>query len=288
MVELKTNISNIKNNIAKFLDLLFITDILIKFQRYLLPKHIRSVNYHDLMLGRENLFEEHIKFFVKNYQILGRQEIESYFDHKDNTKPGLLITFDDGLLSHYNIAYKILEKYGLKAFFMVPGGFIVSKNSIEFAKTNHIDYYESPAKSVSMNLQQLKEVSINHEICCHTWNHIRLTPDLTQLDYIHEISDAKEKLSKLIDKNVDSFCWVGGEEYTYSKGAFAEIKRSNYTLCFTSNNSPLYKGSNRLFINRTNIEYYYPLYLMKFQVSGLMDLLYIKKRKRVAKIINAD
>jgi len=80
---------------------------------------------------------------------------------------------------------------------------------------------------------------------------------------------------------VDAFCWVGGEEWSYSSSAAAVIRHAGYRLSFMTNNLPVRQGSNPLQIQRTNIEAWNPTEIVAFQLNGILDFVYTRKRQRV-------
>lgn len=275
--------ADIKVKLAVALAKIYILDLLVKLQYLFYPKHIRSINYHDLGPCSVENFEQQMIFFQKNYHVLGINEIEEYFINKEITKPGLLITFDDGLRSHYVYAHTILKKYNIPGIFMVPGGFIDSEDSHYFAEKNTIEYFPNSEERISMNWDEVIEISKHHDICSHTWNHVRLSDRVPEDELVEEIINSKKNLEDKINREIKGFCWVGGEEYTYSANAYNKIIKAEYSYVFTSNNSPTFMKSDLHFINRHNIEANYPIELVKFQLSGVMDLLYINKRRRIKK-----
>ena len=102
----------------------------------------------------------------------------------------LIITtsWDDGHELDFRLA-ALLEKYGLKGTFYVP-----LRNA------------EKPV----MNVEQLKELSKNHEIGGHTVNHIYLN-SLGNSDAAYEIKECKVMLENQILKKVEAFCFPGGK-----------------------------------------------------------------------------
>jgi hypothetical protein len=80
---------------------------------------------------------------------------------------------------------------------------------------------------------------------------------------------------------VEDFCWVGGEEWSYGAGAFAEIRRAGYRRVFMTNLYPVLPGSSPIWIQRTNVEASWPLADVRFYLSGVMDLAYAGKRRRL-------
>ena len=118
---------------------------------------------------------------------------------------------------------------------------------------------------------------------CHSETHNRLAENLGPERLKYETIGAKESLGKLLEHPVDMFCWVGGEEESYSKTASDYIRQA-YKLGFMMNMSIVRPGTERFQLQRNNIEGDYPLWLVRFQISGIMDVVYYPKRKRVNKL----
>ena len=76
-------------------------------------------------------FESHIKALTDNgYVGISFEELGDYVENDDAELPEkpIIITFDDGYSSNYEIAYPILQKYGMKATIFVIG-ILVGKDS---------------------------------------------------------------------------------------------------------------------------------------------------------------
>ncbi len=67
----------------------------------------------------KNQFENIIKFLKKNFTILTPEEWILKVEKKKLKKKDICLTFDDALLSQYDVALKILNKYNLKAFWFI-------------------------------------------------------------------------------------------------------------------------------------------------------------------------
>ncbi len=63
-----------------------------------------------------NQFKEKLEYLIKEYKIISTSEISNYID--SSAKFGVL-TFDDGLLDHYNVA-EILYEMDLPGTFLIP------------------------------------------------------------------------------------------------------------------------------------------------------------------------
>jgi phage replication-related protein YjqB (UPF0714/DUF867 family) len=84
-----------------------------------------------------------------------------------------------------------------------------------------------------------------------------------------------------LQREVDSFCWVGGEERSYSAAAARLIRTCGYRYAFMTNSSLVRPATSPPQIQRTNIEVSWSLEIVEFQLSGIVDLLYLRKRLRV-------
>lgn len=88
------------------------------------------VMYHNLVFGRTGSeynrdiynFEHDLAYLRKRYRIIGFDDLlEIRSGRQSLDTDAAIITFDDGDLSMYGIAYPLLAEYGIKAtFFIVP------------------------------------------------------------------------------------------------------------------------------------------------------------------------
>lgn len=241
--------------------------------------YIRAINYHSTPENYMGQFEEQIKFFSENYVSVSKKDLELFLSGKWNKdKPGLIISFDDGLESNYKYAKQILDKYDFKGWFFIPAGLIEKGNCRAEDLTGNI-------AEKYMNWEQVKDLYKNHVIGSHTLSHKRLNSGLSESMLKKEIYDSKLLLEKKVEGEIDIFCWVGGEIGAYSKEASEIIKKSGYKFSFLTNHYPITMENNPLLLERTNVEADWPLDLVKLYMSPLMDLKYRKKRKYIRNLI---
>lgn len=121
------------------------------------------------------------------------------------------LTFDDGLIDNYTVAFPILKKMGLKAYFFV----IVSKIGT----------------SGYMNWEQLKELkNAGMVIGCHGMTHKILTGlNNRALDY--EIKASKMILEERLGIRIDYFSIPKGH---YNRRVINALKEAGYKKVFTS------------------------------------------------------
>jgi peptidoglycan/xylan/chitin deacetylase (PgdA/CDA1 family) len=182
----------------------------------------------------------------------------------------------------------LLEKYGFPGWFNVPVGFVEAPVAEQraFARRHFIDYDARglPDERIALSWADLRRLSGRHEICCHTWSHRRLEASLTREELDHEIGAAKRRLEEGLGQEVRAFTWVGGEESSYSREAAARIRAAGFEIAFMTNNAPIRPHAELLQVQRTNVEARHDPRFVRLCLSGLYDLLYLAKRRRVNRL----
>jgi peptidoglycan/xylan/chitin deacetylase (PgdA/CDA1 family) len=264
----------------------------LALQRALFAPFIRAVNYHDVAPAQAAAFEEQLLFFKAHYDVIGAATLESFLDGgKLSGRPGMILTFDDGLRSHAEVVAPLLERHGLVGWFMVPGGFVDEPplTQRQYAVEHRIPHaahdYGDPR--VALSWPDARRLARSHVVCCHTWSHRRLSASLTPNDLTAEIPLARHRLEAALDREVSAFAWVGGEEDSYSAAAADAIARADFRLSFMTNNQVIQHDTNPLQLQRTNIEASDPMAVVRFQLSGALDVAYRRKRQRVNQLTRA-
>mgnify|MGYP001157139812 FL=1 len=284
-----------------FKDLIFLIfgNIFFPFLNILLRKDcIYVVNYHTTYPCYEENFIKHLKFYKKYFEVINENVlINELGSLTKNSKPKILITFDDGHVTNYNLAVKILDKFDIKASFFIPVNVIsrkteetiIEENKIVLNKWNIFSDIREDSKNFSSRLTMTWENVVDldkrgHFIGSHGSNHIRLSKELSddQLDY--EISNSKKVIEEKLNKKINSFCWIVGDKKSYTKKAAEIIKKNKYKLSFTTCGQPFNKNQNLLQIHRFNVEDYFSISRISFIFSGAYELLYLKKRTFVNSI----
>ena len=251
-------------------------------------QHIRVVNYHSTPTSYAANLEQHLAFYQKHYSNTTLQELNDFLATKiwKKDKPGLIISFDDGLKNNKECALPLLESYGFTGWLCIPTGYLLKKNTEKINAEEIISIYgiKTTAKEgLIMTPEELEQVSHKHEILCHTYTHMRLPQTVNDDATLNkELVQAKKELENSCGKKIEGFCWVGEELKNYSAKAHKIIKE-NYHFAFQTNNSPVTKKTDPYFIDRNNIEVWFSPALFLLTLSGLYDLMYWNKRKKLKK-----
>jgi peptidoglycan/xylan/chitin deacetylase (PgdA/CDA1 family) len=279
-------VNPIKRGAAALLHHTGLTALSFALQRSAFSPFIRVVYYHDVPAEMSAAFAAQLTMLKRTFVPASKADLARLLDagHWPHDRPGIIVTFDDGLRSHSEVAAPVLDQLGYEGWFFVPID-LVSRDPAEQpeAAVRHgvIHYNDTSCDPrVFMSEQQLVSLSQRHNIGCHTATHLRLSRDLTEVRLQLEIDSAKQRLEAVLGRDVDSFSWVGGEDWAYSREA-AERIASRFQYVFTTNTCVTRPGSSRLRIDRTHIEAPFSASLVRLQLSGMMDLYYHRKRRRV-------
>jgi peptidoglycan/xylan/chitin deacetylase (PgdA/CDA1 family) len=270
------NANDLKRRGAAVFDVFGVNALGFAIQKAALSPFVRVVNYHDIPAEHAQNFESHLEFYSERFENVNEKSLRAFLaDGKwPHVKPGLIISFDDGMRSHFERAAPMLEKYGFTGWFFVPAGWVAERID------GNAEVVSQIGDQQTLTVEQLRYLAAKHVVGCHTETHCRLSADLSADKMRYETADAKRSFTEMLGRNTDIFCWVGGEEFTYSKAA-SDLIRQNYDLGFMTNNAVVRRGTDPMQIQRTNIEAENPLSLVRFQLSGILDLIYAGKRRRV-------
>ena len=252
--------------------------------------YVRALNYHDTPHQFASNFRKQLEWFSCHFANCNYQQLRSFLSDGtwSDSKSGILISFDDGLKSNYDVAAPLLEEFGFTGWFMIPASFLDASSTAqaEFALTNQIAHQGLHSGDLAMSWENVRDLEKRgHVITCHSMNHRRLSNSLTDNQLHEEIVLSKCLLESRLGHPVSGFTWVGGEESSYSKRAFITIVEANYSEVFCTNSSPIVAHQNPLFLDRSNIESHFSLNQVRLVLGGLYERKYAAKRQRVFKLL---
>lgn len=222
-----------KNILITILLLILILSIITLTYLYKNPK-IPVLCYHNIATQNEKAnypeesdwtittdnFKEHLDYLKNNnYKTLTMDEFYNWkIGNLNLPYKSVLITFDDGFLSNYEYAFKLLKEYNMNATVFVVGSFIDNSTTNEW--NGNIKTYMT--KDI---LENLKNEYPNIEIYSHSYN----------LHYQGAINQNKDVLMQDIKDfnnfypNNDILCYPFGQ---YNDNIEDCLKESNYKMAF--------------------------------------------------------
>jgi peptidoglycan/xylan/chitin deacetylase (PgdA/CDA1 family) len=280
---------SIKLALASAFDATGLSRMGLGLQASLLRPHVRALNYHDVTPSQRDAFEAQLRFYAEHFVPVGWDDLLAFHaGHWPHRKPGLILSFDDGLRSHAELVAPLLERHGFSGWFMVPVGFVdaPAREQAEYARQHqiHPGAPGAPDERAAVTWDELRRMDGRHVIGCHTQSHRRLSAALSQEELGREILGAKRRLEEGLGHPVPVFAWVGGEEQSYSATAARAIRDAGFAVSFMTNSAAIRPGCDLLALQRTNVEASFPPSLMRLSLSGIFDMYYTPKRRRVNRL----
>ena len=203
-------------------------------------------------------------------------------------RPSFVLTFDDGFESHGTYIAEYLKQKNIKGWFFVPteAPQIPEKEQHQWA-IDHNVIRENESVEVNGRIfaswGTWKKCAEYHEIGSHTHTHLRFKPEINSSEVQSQLSRSYQKLQEIFrEDNLNKvFCWVGGEQSSYSTHAATVIREMGTDLAFTTCSMPVHRKTNPLRIERTNIESHFPLHRLKMAAAGGVDIRYVVKRRKL-------
>jgi peptidoglycan/xylan/chitin deacetylase (PgdA/CDA1 family) len=147
---------------------------------------------------------------------------------------GIALTFDDGLITDYQIVFKKLQENNLRATY--------------FVTVNNI------GKQGYCTKEQLVEMyQYGMEIGSHGWTHTYLTTK-THKEVVKEIVDSKKWLESELGIKVDSYAPVGGHYKEWMKNLAFEASYNVFASMVPGKNRA---GRQSLLVKRNHIQSHY-------------------------------
>jgi peptidoglycan/xylan/chitin deacetylase (PgdA/CDA1 family) len=254
------------------------------------------VAMHETPARLQAKFREQLEWASQHFTITslgGFAELWNEPKSDFSRKPLLLYTFDDGRESNYTVAAPLLESFGGRGVFFVAPAFAEcadKKQALSFyrARINPgLRQDEEDEDWQPMNSAQIANLAARgHAIGNHTLTHERLVglPD-EQLE--REIGDSARKLASWTRQTIDAFAWTFGWDAMDARAW--NIAQRYHRFCFSpcagSVDSRLDQPS---LLWRREVELRYSPAELRFSYSGLVDLWWVSRRRRLRRMLRAS
>jgi len=249
------------------------------------------VAMHETPTSLKEQFRAQLAWASQHFTITNLEGFATLWGEHPGTanraKPLLLFTFDDGRESNYSVAAPLLESFGGRGVFFVVPTFAEcpdAQQALSFYRARmNPDSKPGDEKTEDwkpMSPAQVADLAARgHAIGNHTLTHARLI-GLSPETLEHEIGDSARKLAAWTRKPVDAFAWTFGWD-AIDANAWQAIRRY-HRFCF----SPCAGAVDSLYdqpslLWRREIEVRYSAPEMRFSYSGLVDLWWGARRRRL-------
>jgi peptidoglycan/xylan/chitin deacetylase (PgdA/CDA1 family) len=243
---------------------------------------IRVLAYHGTPDASIESLEEQLRYLAERFQCVDQDALSMFLNGSLRLeRPGLVISFDDGLRDNYTNAAPMLERHGLSGWFFATSTLpsLPESEQLAFCGSHELIVPPGTEGRIAMNWAELRDLAgRGHTIGCHTANHRRFRSEIPAELVESEISTSSAVFLERLGRVPSSFAWVGGEPDTYSVTGLAAIRKAGYRFAFTTRSAPVTHTSNPFLLHRTVLDASMPFGAFRMKVAGASDLAHAASR----------
>ena len=219
----------------------------------------------------ENIFREHMKYLKdNNFSVITFEDLNNigWRNRFDKNKKYIIITFDDGYVDNYELAFPILKEFNFKATIFLMGE----------STYNEWDVKADGEKSFPLMLvEMIKEMQdYGIEFGAHTFNHPKLNK-LSNDEIKHQIVDVKKPLEEKIGREIITFAYPYGILNDYAKKM---VEEAGYTFGVATDSGSVCLSDDLYQIRRIAIFPNTNLFSFKRKVKGNYNFIKIKRENK--------
>ena len=219
----------------------------------------------------ENIFREHMKYLKdNNFSVITFEDLNNigWRNRFDKNKKYIIITFDDGYVDNYELAFPILKEFNFKATIFLMGE----------STYNEWDVKADGEKSFPlMPVEMIKEMQdYGIEFGAHTFNHPKLNK-LSNDEIKHQIVDVKKPLEEKIGREIITFAYPYGILNDYAKKM---VEEASYTFGVATDSGSVCLSDDLYQIRRIAIFPNTNLFSFKRKVKGNYNFIKIKRENK--------
>jgi glycosyltransferase involved in cell wall biosynthesis/peptidoglycan/xylan/chitin deacetylase (PgdA/CDA1 family) len=219
------------------------------------PNGNRILVYHLVLKEDRKKFEEHLRLLIHNFRVCSVSEVLNSARNTENQNiPCIAITFDDGCRLLMEDCLELLERFGIKACFYVPTGFVelsdYPESAAQFSVCRY--YYNLPLKP--MRPEDLKLlVDFGHEVGSHGISHISLGA-VTRKVAEKELNLSRRRIYEWTGKEPISFAYPYGDLKSSIGYPPDWVRGVGYENAVTLNRGLVAKSNNPFILPRDHAE----------------------------------
>ena len=212
-----------------------LNDLMDAFRR---GHFVRSVNFHNTFAEDKEVLQAQLSGLSQRFKSIGLKELEALIAGTPWTdeRPPILLVFYEGYRNHFDIAQPLLEALGLTGVFCLIPGFIdtpvAEQASFAAPRLIDVDALEYPDRRLAMTWDEVRELSAQHDMVCHTLTHADANDPET--DVRLESVGAIERLEEELGQEVNAFVWRRGAAWGEVPRADACLREANIHLLLSS------------------------------------------------------
>lgn len=149
----------------------------------------------DLVSASTSQFRAQLEYISSNYNVINFRYLMDYLRRENGRFPenSLIITFDDGYIDNYTVAYPMLREHGLTATMFVTAGFVGSSHVFWWDKIAYIikktERDSIDIKSPVNISMDIREFSSRQDCARKLIKKVKEIPDSQKESVIDQLSD---------------------------------------------------------------------------------------------------
>lgn len=201
---------------------------------------LSAINFHNPPAARAGEYDRQLAAIAERFAPTGEDDLAAYIStgRWPARKPGIILAFYNGYRNNFDVIRPLLDKHGLKGWFMVASGYVSCPPADQLAygaaRTLRTipDEYADGRYALSWDECRVLDQS-GHVVGSHTRNHTRVSLDDPQA--LHdEIVGAQEDFTRELGHPVRSFAWLFGGAYGENPLADVHVDRAGYEFLISN------------------------------------------------------
>lgn len=219
----------------------------------------------------EDMFRKHLKYLKENnYEVITFKELKriSWRNRFNSNKKYIIITFDDGYVDNYELAFPILKEFNFKATIFLMAESTYNEWDV---KSSNEKIFPLMTKEMILEMQDY-----GIEFGAHTFNHPKLNK-VSNEDIKHQVIDCKKILEEKIDSDIITFAYPYGLLNDYAKKM---AEKAGYDFAVATDSGTVCLSDDLFQIRRIAIFPNTNLRSFKRKVKGNYNFIKIKREEK--------
>jgi hypothetical protein len=203
--------------------------------------HLRVVNYHNCTSAKAGTYERQLDWLAERWDPVAEDELLDLLDGKPWVKPraGVVPVLYEGYRNSYDVALPLVEKAGLKAWFVVPTAFVDAPVAEQAAVAERCDIVlcdEVAADGrLAMSWDELRDVvARGHAVICHTAHHRGIADLRTEEDRRRELAGSRARLAEELGRPVHGLAFLWGSALGGNPDVDAAVAEAGYRFVLSN------------------------------------------------------
>jgi peptidoglycan/xylan/chitin deacetylase (PgdA/CDA1 family) len=250
---------------------------------------VRVLYLHGTPVAYADRLRRQLAWLRRRFELIDFDAFKARFDNPQpasSDRPAVLLTFDDGLASNYEVAAPLLEEAGTRGLFFVVPAFSLATG--EHSRRLYAERIRGRADRYErgMSPAEIRDLADRgHAVGNHTFSHARLS-HTPPGEYGRELLESAAAIESWTGRAVEAFAWPF--VWDAITPAAHRIAAGRHRFCFspcTGRVDPHTDAPALLW--RTNAEVDRSLAEFRFQCSGLADHASLGRRRRLRRLLAA-